>query len=93
MCELNNIKKNKGCFKIELKKNQGLLEILCTPKENENIIPKGQKELYLQIEDTINVIDSAKTSSLSISCFNLSCFCCFIYCNICFLRSPIINRL
>lgn len=59
MCELNNIKKNKGCFKIELKKNQGLLEILCTPKENENIIPKGQKELYLQIEDTINVIDSS----------------------------------
>lgn len=46
-------------FQNRIKKNQGLLEILCTPKENENIIPKGQKELYLQIEDTINVIDSS----------------------------------
>lgn len=59
MCKLNNEIKNKGCFDIELQKNEGLSEIQCIPKENENIIPKEQKELYLLIEDTINVIDSS----------------------------------
>ena len=59
MSKLNNKRKNKGCFKIDLKNDSELFEILCIPKVNESIIPKGQKELYLQIEDTINVIDSS----------------------------------
>lgn len=63
MLKFNNLKKDKGCFDVELEENNDGFEVLFTPKVNESLISKDQEELYLLIEDTLNIIDSSNLIS------------------------------